>query len=68
MFPKTCRLFTSVVKARSDSRGSGKFLKKLWCCVSGDYYKINQTIISLSTRAVIGHFSGPYSPVRPVKI
>ena len=30
-------------------------------------YKLIYIIISLSTRAVIGQFCGPYSPVQPAK-
>ena len=34
------------------------------------YWEINLVLLYLldSTRAVIGQFSGPYSPVRPAKI
>ena len=32
------------------------------------YFSLNIFIISVSARAVIGQFSGPYFPVRPAKI
>ena len=37
---KSPGLFNELTKVLSIMNKGGKFLKKLWCCVGGEYYKI----------------------------